>query len=80
MLNELVKWGQKCGLKFNPEKSVAIMFSRSRKNFPYKLTLAGKVLEYQNSVKYLGVVFDKKCFGENILTKKSAAARGICLK
>ena len=43
-----------------PDKSVAVMFSRSRKTFPEKLVLEGKVLEYQTTVKYLGVTLDKK--------------------
>ena len=60
MLNELTEWGRKCGLKFNPEKSVAVVFTRRRKQPPFKLKIDGGEIEYKSQVKYLGVTLDSK--------------------
>ena len=60
MLNDLSEWGKTCGLKFNPEKSVAVVFSRRRKEPPFSLSIDGKDIAYQTEVKYLGVTLDSK--------------------
>ena len=60
MLNELSDWGKTCGLKFNPEKSVAVIFSRRRKTPPFSLKIDGKEIEFKTEVKYLGVTLDSK--------------------
>ena len=60
MLNTLTAWGQSCGLKFNPEKSVAVIFTRRRKPMPRPLTIDGKPIEFKQEVKYLGVTLDSK--------------------
>ena len=31
MLKELVAWGQNCNLKFNPDKTVVVHFTRKRR-------------------------------------------------
>ena len=60
MLNDLTAWGKTCGLRFNPEKSVAIIFSRRRKTPPFALKIDGGEIEYKSEVKYLGVTLDSK--------------------
>ena len=60
MLNDLTAWGKTCGLKFNPEKSVAVIFSRRRKQPPFSLTIDGREIEFKTEVKYLGVTLDSK--------------------
>ena len=60
MLNELTEWGKTCGLRFNPEKSVAVVFTRRHKLPPKPLYIDGKEIEYKNEVKYLGITLDKK--------------------
>ena len=60
MLNELTQWGKTCGLRFNPEKSVAVLFTRRRKKPPFPLTIDGKPIEFKQEVKYLGVTLDSK--------------------
>ena len=60
MLDELTAWGKTCGLRFNPEKSVAVVFSRRHKVPPRKLVIDGKEIEYQTEVKYLGITLDRK--------------------
>ena len=60
MLNELTDWGKTCRFRFNPEKSVAVIFTRRRKKPPFQLTIEGKPIEFSNGVKYLGVTLDSK--------------------
>ena len=60
MLDELVAWGKTCGLSFNPDKSVVVVFSRRRKIPPFKLKMEGKEIEFQTEVKYLGITLDSK--------------------
>ena len=60
MLNDLSEWGKTCGLKFNPEKSVAVVFSRRRKQPPFHLKIDGRDIEFKTEVKYLGVTLDSK--------------------
>ena len=60
MLDELTAWGKTCGLNFNPDKSVAVVFSRRHKMPPRPLYIDGRAIEYRNEVKYLGITLDKK--------------------
>ena len=60
MLDTLTSWGRRCGLRFNPEKSVAVLFTRRHKTPPKALKIDGKEIPYQNEVKYLGVTLDAK--------------------
>ena len=60
MLDDLTEWGKTCGLKFNPDKSVAVIFTRRHKIPPFKLKIDGKNIEYRTEVRYLGVLLDSK--------------------
>lgn len=70
MLNKLVKWGKTCGLHFNSEKSVAIVFTRRRKLPPKHLMTDGKPVPYRKSVKYLCVTLDSKLHWTEHITNK----------
>ena len=75
MLDELTAWGKTCGLKFNPEKSVAVVFSRRRKLPPFALKLDGKEIEFRQEVKYLGVTLDKKLYWNTHINDKINKAK-----
>ena len=62
MLDELTAWGKTCGLSFNPDKSVAVLFTRRRKTAPFNLKIDGKEIPYQKQVKYLGITLDSKLY------------------
>ena len=51
MLDDLTEWGRSCGLKLNPDKSVAVVFSRRGKSPPFALKIDGKEIQYQTEVK-----------------------------
>ena len=57
VIYELANWGEKAGLKFNPQKTVAIMFTRSNKlELPNKIKMYNTEVEYSYETKYLGVL------------------------
>jgi ribonuclease HI len=60
-LNKVSMWGREHGLEFNPKKTVAVMFERSRR---YKcepdIKMDGEALVYSKHMKYLGVTFSKR--------------------
>ena len=61
VLDELVEWGDSCNLHFNPEKTVAVGFTRARTHsFSDALTIHGQPVQYVDVVKYLGLYLDSK--------------------
>ena len=60
MLKSLAISGRRCGLNFNPEKTVAVLFTRKRKQPTDFVWFQGKYLPYSNTVTYLGVQLDAK--------------------
>ena len=54
MLEDLTNWGKSCGLRFNPEKSIVVVFSRCRKCPPFELKIDGGEIEFKTEIKYLG--------------------------
>ena len=62
-ISELVTWGKSYGLKFNPEKTVVVIFHRrkiSPDRLPPTLIMNGQVVGFSKSMKYLGVTLDDK--------------------
>ena len=60
MLDILVAWGLSCGLHFNAQKTVAMVFSRSQKVFESFLVVNGRDIMYSDSARYLGIIMDRK--------------------
>lgn len=59
-INTIIAWGDEHGLNFNPKKTVAIFFTRSRaRNIP-KISIKGEAIEYSTKMKYLGVTIDSR--------------------
>ena len=58
--NPVVAWGLSCGLHFNPQKTVAMVFSRSQKEFNSHLVINGREIPYSESARYLGVIVDRR--------------------
>jgi hypothetical protein len=53
-------WCERWNIKINEDKTRGIYFSRSRRSPESRLTLSGRNIPFVNSVKYLGVMYDKK--------------------
>ena len=60
MLERLVAWGNSCGLRFNSQKTVAVMFTRATREFERQVRMDGQLLPYSSSVVYLGVALDQE--------------------
>ena len=61
VLNELTSWGSTAGLKFNPQKTVAMIFSRANKLVPpSRIKMYNTEVDYSTDTKYLGVQLDLK--------------------
>ena len=81
MLDELVQWGATCNLSFNEKKTVAVVFSRSKRNFnSYQLQLNGKYIPYSTSVKYLGLTLDKSLYWKEHISTKIQKANALLFK
>ena len=60
-INSSVAWASARGFRFSPEKTKAIRFCRlRRRELVPTLFLENNILPYEDQVKYLGIVFDKK--------------------
>ena len=67
-INAVSIWAEARGFKFSPLKTKAIRFTRTRKreHIP-TLFLKDDIVPYEDEVKFLGVIFDKKLtFGPHI--------------
>jgi hypothetical protein len=59
-VNSMAAWCERWNIKINEEKTRAIYFSHQRRPPDSLLTLNGRNIPFVNSVKYLGVIFDKR--------------------
>ncbi len=68
-IDEVYRWGRKWKFKFAPDKSTAVIFTRSHKpgSDPI-LLMQGHRIKTAKSVKFLGVVFDYKLLWKEHIT------------
>jgi hypothetical protein len=59
-LSSMKAWFERWKIKVSEDKTYGIYFSRSRRPPEFHLALNGRNIPFVNSVKYLGVIFDKK--------------------
>jgi hypothetical protein len=67
-LRKIADWAQKNKLKFNEYKSKVMLMSRRkrRENKDMNIYLNNKRLTQVNSIKYLGIIFDKMTFRDHV--------------
>ena len=80
MLKRLVRWGNSCGLRFNAQKTVAVMFSRSTRVFDRLVRMDGDLIPFSDTVVYLGVTLDKELKWQIHLDNKILKAKSLLLK
>ena len=80
MLERLANWGHTCGLSFNPQKTVAVMFSRSKKQFTRGVRMEGQVIPISKTVVYLGVTLDYRLYWSEHVQLKAKKAKGLIMK
>ena len=60
MLNRLYHWEEGKNLKFNPSKTIAVLFNKRHKPQQKFLKLGEKFIKHETKVKYLGVTLDRR--------------------
>jgi ribonuclease HI len=84
VLAQLAEWGKKCGLKFNPAKTVAVLFSRDnpskRKFVVPALKMEGRTIALTDTVKYLGVTLDRKLLWSDHINEKIDRCKQLMMK
>ena len=76
-IDKLIKWGDKCGLSFNGEKTVVVCFGYKKDTPTSKIIINGKAIEYSNEVKYLGVDLDRKLDWKSHIDTKIKKAKSL---
>ena len=80
MLERLVAWGHTCGLRFNPQKTVSVMFSRATRPFHRPVRMEGELIYHSDSVVYLGVTLDKELKWQTHIHNKIKKAKALLMK
>ena len=80
MLDVLVAWGLSCGLHFNAQKTVAMVFSRSQKVFDSHLVINGRDIVYSESARYLGIIMDRRLHWNLHMKDKIAKGKSFLMK
>ena len=80
MLDRLVTWGNSCGLRFNPQKTVAVMFTRATRPFNRLVRMDGQLIPYSKTVVYLGVTMDSELKWIEHIKGKIKKAKGLIMK
>ena len=53
VISKLVKWGQTCDLKLNPDKTVIVILNKQKihpNNYPKKLIIGNKTVPFSNTM------------------------------
>ena len=80
MLDRLVAWGASCGLRFNPQKTVAVMFTRATRPMTRMVRMDGQLIPISTSVVYLGVTLDKELKWQLHILGKIKKAKALLMK
>ena len=80
MLERLVTWGLSCGLHFNPQKTVVVLFTRATREFRRLVRMNGELIPYSDSVVYLGVTLDKELKWQTHIDNKILKAKRLLMK
>ena len=80
MLDRLVNWGAAFGLRFNPQKTVAIMFTRATRKFNRLVRMDSQLIPYSRTVVYLGVTLDAELKWKDHILSKIKKAKGLLMK
>ena len=72
----LVWWGATCGLTFNPAKTQAVFFTRTRTTPPRPIAVDGHPVPYSLHAQYLGLTLDRRLWWhDHVLWKTTRAKR-----
>lgn len=76
-LDSLVRWCRLNKLKINPEKTVAVYFTKKRPDLRLNLRLSDRNIPWSPSVRYLGVTMDRGLFFHHHISDTRNKAAGM---
>ena len=77
-LDQVLDWGDRNGLSFNPTKTVCMVFTLKTTEVTWKpLMVQGQELAYSQELTYLGLTFDSKLTWSRHVEKKTAKCRNL---
>ena len=79
MLNRLYHWGEGKNLKFNPSKTIAVLFSKKHKPQQKFLKLGGKFIKHETKFKYLEVTLDRRLNSQDHINDKINTCKAMLL-
>ena len=80
VIDKLVAWGQTCGLKFNPDKTIVVNFSRKLNQMLPHLRVGSEYVPYSKEALYLGVTLDEKLFWKAHILNKITKSKKYLMK
>ena len=80
MLDRLVRWGESCGLVFNAQKTVVVMFTRATREFHHQVRMNGALIPYSKTVVYLGVTMDAELYWTQHVKNKIKKTKSLLMK
>ena len=80
MLHKLVEWGRSCNLTFNAQKTVTVMFTRSKRTFQRQVRMDGQLIPYSPTVTYLGVILDSELKWKAHVNSKIVKSKRLIMK
>ena len=80
VLDRLVEWGRTCGLRFNPDKTIVVNFTRNlTKNIPH-LRVDNEFVPYSTEATYLGLKIDAKLLWRKHVNERIAKSKRYLMK
>jgi ribonuclease HI len=74
------EWAKKWKIEFSTAKTIAVLFSHSRKSRMINLFLNGCQIEVRSEFRYLGILFDSKLHWKQHIIQQCAKANALLLK
>ena len=80
VLDRLVEWGNTCGLRFNPDKTIIVNFSRKRNKVIPHLRVGNEYVPYSTEATYLGIKLDSKLIWRRHLEERITRGKRYLMK
>ena len=80
VIDKLVRWGDSCGLKFNPEKTVVVNFSRKHFQLIPHLRIGDIYVPFSKTAVYLGITLDSRLTWRKHLDDRISRSKKYLMK